>query len=118
MLLQATQEMLMATKKMLCFGSSLAAHWVKDPALSLQRLRLRLWHGLNPCPWKFHMLQACPKKKKKREREAAMFEPPGRCQGAKRNIEGEGVPALGDTGVRGVTSLPTGLQSRKQVQRS
>ena len=107
----------MAIKKMLCFGSSLVAHWVKDPALSLQRLRLRLWHGLNPWPWKYHMLQACPKKKKKK-REDAMFEPPGRCQGAKRNIEGEAPPALGDTGVRGVKSLPTGLQSRKQVQTS
>ena len=46
-------------------STSLAVHWVKDPALSLQRLRLLLWHRCDPWPRNFHMLQVEPKKKKK-----------------------------------------------------
>ena len=30
--------------------SSLVAQWIKDLALSLQRLRLLLWHGFDPSP--------------------------------------------------------------------
>ena len=45
------------------------AHWDKDLVLSVQCLGLLLWCRLDPCPGNFHMLQAWPKKKKKRERE-------------------------------------------------
>ena len=31
------------------------AQWVKDPALSLQWLRLLLWHGFDPWPRNFHV---------------------------------------------------------------
>lgn len=40
-------------------GSSLVAQHVKDPGLSL------LWHGLDPWPWNFGMLQIWPEKNKK-----------------------------------------------------
>ena len=39
-------------------GRSLAAQWVKDPALSLLWLGSVLWHGLDPWPRNFHMPQA------------------------------------------------------------
>ena len=38
--------------------------WVKDPALSLQQLRLLLWLRLNTWPRNFHMLWVQKKKKK------------------------------------------------------
>ena len=41
------------------------AQWVKDPALS-QQLRSLLWLGFDPWPKNFYMLQAQPKKKKKK----------------------------------------------------
>ena len=50
----------------------LVVQWVKDLALSLQKLRSLLWHGFIPWPKNFHMPQALKKKKKKkkeRERE-------------------------------------------------
>ena len=31
--------------------------WVKDLALSLQQLELMPWHGFDPWPRSFHMLQ-------------------------------------------------------------
>ena len=37
------------------------AQWVKDPMLSL------LWHGCDPWPWNFHMLQAKRKEKRRNE---------------------------------------------------
>ena len=36
--------------------------WVKDPALSLQQLRLLLWLGFDPWPRNFHRLRMWPKK--------------------------------------------------------
>ena len=42
------------------------AQWVKDPALSLQRLGLLLWCRFNPWPRNFCTLQVQPKKKKKK----------------------------------------------------
>ena len=38
---------------------------VKDPVLSLQWLRLLLWHGFDPWPRNFYMPQVWPEKKKK-----------------------------------------------------
>ena len=38
--------------------------WIKDPALSLQRLRSLLWHGFDPWPRNLHMLWVQPKKGK------------------------------------------------------
>ena len=38
-------------------------HQVKDPTLSLHRLRLLLWHRFDRWPWNFRMLQAWPKTK-------------------------------------------------------
>ena len=35
--------------------SSLVVQWVKDPAGSLQQLRLPLWCGFDPWPRNFHM---------------------------------------------------------------
>ena len=49
-------------KKFLCWNS-LVAQWVKDPALSLQWLRLLLRHGFSPWPGNIHMLWVWPKKK-------------------------------------------------------
>ena len=43
------------------------AQWVKDLALSLQWLGSLLWHELDPEPGNFHMLQAQPKKGKKKK---------------------------------------------------
>ena len=37
-------------------GAPVVAQWVKDPALSLQRLRLLLWYGFDPWPRNFYML--------------------------------------------------------------
>lgn len=31
------------------------AESIKDPVLSLQQLRLMLWHRFHLCPWNFHM---------------------------------------------------------------
>ena len=45
--------------------SSLVAQWAKDPVLSLLWLWLLLWHGFDPWPGNFCMLQAGPKKKKR-----------------------------------------------------
>ena len=45
---------------------SLVTQWVKDPALSLQRLGSLLWCGLDPWPGNFHMPWAQPKYKKYR----------------------------------------------------
>ena len=45
--------------------SSLVAHQVKDPVLSLLWLWLQLWCGFNPWPRNFYMPWAWPKKKKK-----------------------------------------------------
>ena len=42
------------------------AQHVKDPALSLQQLRLLLWCQFDPRPGNFHMPQAWPKRKKKK----------------------------------------------------
>ena len=41
---------------------SLATQQVKNLALSLQQLGSLLWHGFDPWPGKFFMLQAQPKK--------------------------------------------------------
>ena len=41
------------------------AQQVKDPALSLQQLRLLLWRGFDPWPRNFCTLQDRPKKKNK-----------------------------------------------------
>ena len=38
------------------------AQRVKELALSLQQLESLLWHGLNPWPGNFYMLQVLPKK--------------------------------------------------------
>ena len=40
--------------------------WVKDPALSLQQLRLLLWLGFKPWPGNFHMPWEHPKQKKQK----------------------------------------------------
>ena len=41
------------------------AQWIKDLALSLQQLRSLLWHGFNPWPENFHMLQASSSSQKR-----------------------------------------------------
>ena len=53
--------------------SSHVAQQVKDLVLSLQWLRSLLWHGFNPWPGNFHMLQVQPKKKKKNEGKIKTF---------------------------------------------
>ena len=50
--------------------SSLVAQLVKDPALSLQRLRSLLWCGFDPSLKNFHMLWAGPKEKQKQKQTA------------------------------------------------
>ena len=45
--------------------SSLVAQWIKDLALSLQWLRLLLWHRFNLWARNCHMTQAWPREKKK-----------------------------------------------------
>ena len=47
------------------FRSSLVAQQVKDLALSVLWLGSLLWHGLDPRPWNFHVLQVQPGGKKK-----------------------------------------------------
>ena len=47
--------------------SSPVAQQVKDPVLSLQRLRLLLWCGFDLWPGNFHMLLVYPKTKSKSE---------------------------------------------------
>ena len=47
------------------FRSSLVAQQVKDLALSVLCLGSLLWHGLDPRPWNFHVLQVQPGGKKK-----------------------------------------------------
>ena len=42
---------------------------VKDPAVSLQQLRLLLWRGFHPWPGNFHMPQAQPKKEEEEAEE-------------------------------------------------
>ena len=51
--------------KSIKYWSALVAQWVKDLALSLQRLRLLLRHGLSTWPRNFSMPQAQPKEKEK-----------------------------------------------------
>ena len=46
----------------ICRRSSLVARWVKDLVLSLLWLWSLLWHGFNPWPGNFHMLQVQPRK--------------------------------------------------------
>ena len=53
--------------------SSLVAQWVKDPALSLQRLKPLLWHRFNSWPRKFHMLKIRQGKKKKKKKKKTVF---------------------------------------------
>ena len=48
----------------LLLESSPVAQWVKDLALSRQRVRSLLWHGFNSWPGNFYMLWVWPKKKK------------------------------------------------------
>ena len=47
---------------LICLRSSLMAHQVKDPALSLQRLGSLLWCRFKPWPWKLHILWRQTKK--------------------------------------------------------
>ena len=47
--------------------SSLVAHWVNDPALSLQRLESLLWHGLDPLAQECPQVKGAAKKKKKKK---------------------------------------------------
>ena len=47
------------------FWSSLAAQWLKDLAWSLLWLSLLLWHGFDPWPWNFGLLQSWSKREKK-----------------------------------------------------
>ena len=54
--------------KTITIWHSLVVQQVKDPMLSLQQLGLLLWHGFNPWPWNFHVLQAQPKNKLKKEK--------------------------------------------------
>ena len=44
------------------------AQWVKNLALSLQRLRVLLWCGFDPWPGNFHMPRAWPKKREKKKK--------------------------------------------------
>lgn len=44
------------------FQTALVAQWVKDPALSLLRLRLLLWCTFHLWSWNFHTPQGGPKK--------------------------------------------------------
>ena len=48
-------------------GTSLVVQHFKDPLLSLQWLRLLLWHRFNPWPRNFHLPQEQQKKKKKKK---------------------------------------------------
>ena len=41
------------------------AQWVKDPALLMMQLWLRLWHRFDPWPRNIHMLWVQPKNKNK-----------------------------------------------------
>lgn len=41
------------------------AHWVNDPALSLQRLESWLWHGLDPLAQECPQVKGAAKKKKR-----------------------------------------------------
>ena len=41
--------------------------WVKDPASSLQRFGLLLWHRFDPWSGNFHMPWVRPEKKKKKK---------------------------------------------------
>ena len=43
------------------------AQWVKDSALSQQPLGSLLWRGFSPWPRNFHILQAWPKKEKRKK---------------------------------------------------
>ena len=45
----------------------LVTHWVRDLALSLQQLRLLLWHGFHLWPGNFHMPWVWPEKKKEKK---------------------------------------------------
>ena len=45
------------------------AQWVKDPALLMLWLWLQQWHGFDPWPGNFRMLQVQPKKQNKQVRE-------------------------------------------------
>ena len=62
--------------------SSLVAPQVKDLALVLLWLRLLLWHGFDPWPGNFQVLQVRPYQKSKREKkkekeQAGKRRPPG-----------------------------------------
>lgn len=49
------------------------AQWVKNLALSLQRLRVLLWCGFDPRPGNFHMPRAWPKKREKKKKTVSMY---------------------------------------------
>lgn len=53
------------TVKNVGLGSSRVAQWVKELALSVQRLRLLPWHRFNRWPRNFRMPRVWLKKKKK-----------------------------------------------------
>ena len=57
---------MVAAGKKGAFESSLVGQWVKDLALSLQRLGSLLCPGLNPWSRNFHRLWMWPKRKKRR----------------------------------------------------
>ena len=44
------------------------AQWVKNPALTLQGLRLLLWHRFDPWPRNFYISSSAAKKKKKKKK--------------------------------------------------
>ena len=48
------------------------AKWVKDLALSLQQLRLLLWHRFDPWPRKLSHVASTAKKRKKRKRKLSI----------------------------------------------
>ena len=48
--------------------SSCVAQWIKYLVLSLQWLGSLLWHGFDPWPGKFRMLQDVARKKKEEEK--------------------------------------------------
>ena len=55
--------------------SVLVTQWVKDLALSLQRLRSLLWQGLGPWPGTLHMPHVQPKERE-RKKERDMYKLP------------------------------------------
>ena len=49
------------------------AQWLKDITLSLQWLRLLLWHEFHPWPGNFHMLWAWSKKREEKKSLSSPF---------------------------------------------